>query len=380
MLPAHRSSQLHISAYCISPRLRFVGPALLVCALAGCKSAPAPANDAELTSSLNRQLSQDGAIAGQPVMGAVQGGVATLTGNVGNDAQKVIAARDAAGIAGVNSVQNNLAVVPPSSVSASVAAPAPAPIPVPVTHAPTVIPPPSRPVPAPVHTRTPAPVERAPQQQAYLPPPPSNPIARITAPPPPPPPAFREVTLAAGSTLPVRITQTLDSASSQTGDSFSGVVSSDVVVDGLVAIPAGASVSGHVDAVQEAAHFKGNSLLTVSLANVRVRGRSLPVSSDPYSVEGKGRGKNTAEKTGGGAAVGAILGGIFGGGKGAAIGAAAGGGAGAGANAITRGQQVQIPSESVVRFHTSTPVTLRVSADGASNQPNGSSLQPRQYP
>ena len=32
-------------------------------------------------------------------------------------------------------------------------------------------------------------------------------------------------------------------------------------------------------------------------------------------VEGKGRGKNTAEKVGGGAAVGAILGGIFGGGK-----------------------------------------------------------------
>jgi len=88
-------------------------------------------------------------------------------------------------------------------------------------------------------------------------------------------------------------------------------------------------------------------------------------------VEGKGRGKNTAEKTGGGAAVGAILGGIFGGGKGAAIGAAAGGGVGAGANAVTRGQQVQIPSETVVRFKLSGPVTVRARADGGKHEDNG---------
>ena len=176
----------------------------------------------------------------------------------------------------------------------------------------------------------------------------------------------RTVTIPSGNAIPVRVTQTLDSATAQEGQTFSGTITSDIVIDGIVAIPSGSSVSGRVDAVQEAAHFKGASLLTVSLSSLSRRGDRLPISTDPYTVEGKGRGKNTAEKAGGGAAVGAILDGIFGGGKGAAIGAATGGGLGAGANAVTRGQQVQIPSETVVRFRLASPVTVRVRTDAGS--------------
>jgi hypothetical protein len=76
-------------------------------------------------------------------------------------------------------------------------------------------------------------------------------------------------------------------------------------------------------------------------------------------VEGNGRGKNTAEKIGGGAAVGAILGGIFGGGRGAAIGAGAGAGGGAIVQGATRGQQVRIPSETIIRFRTEAPFSVR---------------------
>lgn len=216
-----------------------------------------------------------------------------------------------------------------------------------------------------------APIERP--QQAY-----NQPQQQpVQAPPPPPQPTFRNVTVAAGSTIPVRMTQTLDSATTQPDSAFSGVVASDIVVDGLVAIPAGSNISGHVDAVQEAAHFKGSSLLTISLTGINRRGEHLDVASEPYSVKGKGRGTNTAEKAGGGAAVGAILGGIFGGGKGAAIGAATGGGLGAGSQAITRGQQVQIESESVVRFHTTSPITVKVRTDGADAHPDQQGLQPR---
>ena len=196
------------------------------------------------------------------------------------------------------------------------------------------------------------------------------PIERVAPVAAPPVPQFRTVTVTSGSTVSVRITQNLDSATTQTGDSFSGVLSSDVLVDGVVALPAGSAVSGQVDQVHEAGHFKGASLLTVSLSGITRRGDRIAVSSEPYTVQGKGRGTNTAEKVGGGAAVGAILGGIFGGGKGAAIGAGAGGGLGAGAQAVTRGQQVQIPSESIVRFHLTTPVTVKVRTDGASAQQN----------
>jgi len=73
--------------------------------------------------------------------------------------------------------------------------------------------------------------------------------------------------------------------------------------------------------------------------------------------------------------VGAILGGILGGGKGAAVGAAAGGGVGAGANTVTRGQQVQITSETVVRFRLLDPILIRV-GPGASGG-SSSSLEHR---
>ena len=115
-----------------------------------------------------------------------------------------------------------------------------------------------------------------------------------------------------------------------------------------------------MEEVQDAAHFKGSSLLSISLSSISRKGEHIDIATDAFTKQGEGRGKNTAEKVGGGAAVGAILGGIFGGGKGAAIGAAAGGGVGAGAQGVTRGQQVQIPSETVVRFRLSQAAIVRV--------------------
>ncbi len=364
--------------------------ALLFC---GCKSNTAP-NDSALTASSQAQISADSSLAGQPITATVSNGEVNLNGNVANDAQKTLAARDVAGIPGVKKVINNLMVGP---LSATVTTPPPAP----VTVAPVPVP-----LPAPVQgqsaqqirdqqraqdkaqqlalkreqqrqqadnnnnqktnypddNRQPAPIERP--QQAYNPP------------PAPAQPTFRNVSVPVGTTIPVRVTQTLDSATTQQGDTFSGVVASDVIIDGATVIAAGSTVSGQVDAVHEAAHFKGASLLTVSLSSISRRGDRMAVSSDPYSVQGKGRGANSAEKIGGGAAVGAIIGGIFGGGKGAAIGAGAGGGLGAGAQAVTKGQQVQIPSETVVRFHLAAPLSVRARTDNSGNR-DGDGLQPR---
>jgi hypothetical protein len=340
----------------------YTSRALLLCAsltvaFAGCKSAP-PVTDAALAEQVGSAISSDSALTGQPIQVAVQSGVATLTGSVDNIASRSLAARDAAGVAGVAKVVNSLSVAG-TATAAVTAPPPPAPQTLPAAKQHEVL----RPVPPPSPHQA-APIERV-QQDAYNNPPPQpqpepRPEPVAPNPPPPPPPVYKVLTIASGDSIPVRVTQTLDSASTQPGATFTGVVASDIIVNGLVAIPAGAAVSGRVDAVQDAAHFKGSSLLTVSLTTIDRRGEHIAVTTDPYSVQGKGRGANTAEKTGGGAAVGAILGGIFGGGKGAAIGAAAGGGVGAGSNAVTRGQQVQIESESVVRFHLSAPVTVKV--------------------
>ncbi len=345
-------------------------PALAIAlAMTGCKStAPAPAtDDASLSTALKGRIAGDSALSSEPIQTSVQNGIATLNGTVSSEAARSLAASDAAQVAGIRTVVNNLTVqTPPAPIAA--AAPAPAPMPEPVKPAPPKKPS-AKPTPAPSQ---PAPIERAPAVAESTPPP-----APAPAPPPPPPaPEFRNVTIPAGTTIPVRITQTLDSGTTQQGESFSGTVATDIMADGLVAVRQGTAVSGRVSAVQEAAHYKGSSLLSIELVSINRHGDSLSVSSDPYTVEGKGRGKNTAAKVGGGAAVGAILGGIIGGGKGAAIGAASGGAVGAGANTVTKGEQVKIPSESLVNFKLTNTLVVRVSTSSTlstagSNSGNG---------
>ncbi len=119
---------------------------------------------------------------------------------------------------------------------------------------------------------------------------------------------------------------------------------------------------------QKAAHFRGRALLAIDLTQVTVYGKKIGLITDTYSKEGQARGGNTAKKAGGGALLGALIGALAGGGRGALVGAMAGGGAGAGVNAVTRGKEVQIPSEARVDFHLQAPITLKVQIPPPSNQ------------
>jgi hypothetical protein len=336
---------------------------------AGCKSStPAPTDDAGLTAALQSRIAADAALSNEPIQSSVQKQVAILNGTVSNEAARSLAAADAAQVAGIKTVINNLTVqAPPPAVTAAAPPPPlpepPAPV-APKPKQPATIKPKSAPI-----LRQTAPVEPPAPQAAEVSPPPPARQEPPPPPPPPPPPAFRNIILNPGTTIPIRITQTLDSATTQQGETFTGTVAADIVTDGVVVIRTGTPVTGRVIAVQEAAHYKGSSLLTVELTSINRRGEKVTVNTEPYSVQGKGRGKNTAEKVGGGAAVGAILGGILGGGKGAAIGAAAGGGVGAGANTITRGEQVQIPSETLIRFNLTNTLSLRVPTNGETENP-----------
>ena len=132
-------------------------------------------------------------------------------------------------------------------------------------------------------------------------------------------------------------------------------------MDGMVVAKSGAAVTGRVIVAKDATHFSGSSELSIELTRIDTVDHPVDVVTDAYDKKGAGRGKNTALKTGGGAAVGAVLGGLLGGGKGAAIGAASGGGLGAGVNGVTKGQQVQIPTETLVTFHLQSPISVNTS-------------------
>jgi hypothetical protein len=193
----------------------------------------------------------------------------------------------------------------------------------------------------------------------------------------------KTVILPEDTVIPIRMIDALDSENAQPGQSFRGTLAGDLIADGMVALPQGTLVTGRVVDAKDAAHFKGSALLSLELTAIDARGRSIPLVTDTYTKEGPGRGKNTIAKTAGGAALGGIIGALAGGGTGAAIGAVAGGGAGTAVNGVTRGQQVQIPSETLVNFHLQSPVTVTTSrAIGAprESEDNQPQLQPRPAP
>jgi len=181
------------------------------------------------------------------------------------------------------------------------------------------------------------------------------------------------VTIPAGTTLAIRLVDSIDSETAVQGQTFHATLNSPLAVEGETAIPVGYDVEGHIVTVQSAGKFQGQSLLVLQLDRIVAAGKNYSIQTDQYKKQGSSRGKNTIEKVGAGAGIGAIIGAIAGGGKGAAIGAAAGGGLGAGAQAIGKGQQIKLPSETVLNFTLQAPLTVVPTTLGpnAGRQPLG---------
>lgn len=292
-------------------------------------------DDATLTTNVQTAIANDPSIHQQPVQVAVHQGVVTLTGNVSDETASSVAAQDAARVKGVKEVVDSLSVAG-AQVTPTVTSPT-----------------------APTQPRQATAQEQQSLAQGQPLPPPAGSTGAYQPVPAPPPPVVRNITAPAGTEISIRTTEGLSSETATNGQPFNGTVTRQVVSDGYVVIPAGAPVSGRVVVAKDAGHFKGHSELSIELTAVRRHGELLPIATSAYTVEGKNRGGQSTKRIAGGAAVGAIVGGILGHGKGAAIGALAGGGAGTAVQASTRGQQVAIPSESVIRFRLARAITVQ---------------------
>ena len=316
-------------------------------------------NDAQLTSDIQTKLSSDSGLQGKQLGVKAEGGTVTLTGTVDNDAQRDAAARYASSEPGVKQIINNLQVAAPQPAETAEATPppveerkpSPAPAPKPRRHEPRMRSMPS----SSSDASSTAPV-------AAMAPPPAAVAAVPSTPPPPPPP--KKVTIPSGTTLAVRLVDTIDSETSQQGQTFHATLDSPLAVDGDVVIPSGYDVEGHLVEVKSAGKFAGQSVVALQLDRISSGGKYYSLQTDQYRRQGSSRGKNTAAKVGAGAGIGAIIGAIAGGGKGAAIGAAAGGGLGGGVQAATKGQQIKLPSETVLNFTLQAPLTVIASNRG----------------
>jgi BON domain len=330
----------------------------------GCAKKP---DDAKISTEVQDKFSQDSGLGAKQLSVKADAGVVTLSGTVDNDAQRDAAGKQAASIAGVKTVINNLEVSnvgKPSAVAESTppadttAASAPADN----TPPPSVSKPktksskskhssgPSRPDDSAAQSDS----SNTPQQTAnnnMTPPPPAS--NTVQTPPPP-----KKFTIDQGTQLSVRLVDPIDSEKNQSGDTIHATLNTPLTSDGEEAVPAGVEVVGHLVEVKSAGKFAGQSDVVMQLDSLSFGGRTYNIQTDQYSKKGSSRGKNTAEKVGAGAAIGGIIGALAGGGKGAAIGAAAGGGVGGGVQAATKGQQIKLPSETVLNFTLQQPVTV----------------------
>src|SRR6202045_4888384 len=167
-----------------------------------------------------------------------------------------------------------------------------------------------------------------------------------------------EVTIPAGQSLLVRMIDGVDSSKNHVGDVFHASLETDLTVGNTVVARKGTDVYGRLANAEKSGTFTGKSELQLELTRMVIDGRDYPVVSSDYTLQGKGQGASTAKKVGGIAAAGAIIGAIAGGGKGAAIGAAAGGATGAGVQVLTKGQQVKVPSETLLEFRLQQSATV----------------------
>ena len=165
-------------------------------------------------------------------------------------------------------------------------------------------------------------------------------------------------TLPAGQSMLIRMIDGVDSSKNHVGDVFHASLETDLYVGNNLVAHKGTDLYGRLAESKEAGHLSGSAELQLELTRIVIDGKDYPLVSSDYSLKGKGRGSDTAKKVGGGAVAGAIIGALAGGGKGAAIGAGVGSAAGAGVQVFTRGQQVKVPSETLLEFRLQQPATV----------------------
>jgi hypothetical protein len=165
-------------------------------------------------------------------------------------------------------------------------------------------------------------------------------------------------TVPTGSKIVIRMIDSINSEKNKVGEPFVAVLEESISQDGIEVIPRGADVRGRIANVNSAGRISGSAELGLELTQIIVNGIPYSVTTSEYEQVGEGRGKETAKRAALGAGIGAAIGAIAGGGKGAAIGAGVGGGGATAAQVLTKGEKLNIPSETKLEFTLRAPLVV----------------------
>lgn len=377
-----------------------------------------PISDAQVEANVLKSLAGAAELSDQAIGSSTVYGTVTLSGSVTSETLRDKAEQLVANTSGVKKVVDELVIGTPAPAETGVSQPPedtvdqaeqgtnPPPTPDDTISAGAPEPPtppqaPSMPSPS----RAPAPIERSqeqpeasqypqqppyPQQPQYPQQPPSGYPSAATQ-------AYRaqqqpgqSVIVPAGTMLRVRINQAMDSRHTQPGAPFDGIVLTDVLANGMVAIPRGAPVQGHVSDTQPGGDFRGRGGIALELNQVILEGHPYALATQFWLHQGYDKTGQTVGTAAGMGAVGATIGAIAGGGPGALLGAGIGAIAGLGVSSASRQGEATVPSEAIVSFSLSQQAALMTVSQAELNRlgaglppppsANPSSMRRRYYP
>ena len=175
-------------------------------------------------------------------------------------------------------------------------------------------------------------------------------------------PEYREITIPAGTVLPLTLRTAVGSDTSNVEDQVRATLRSPIAMKGVQALPEGTAFTGHVTDAERSGRVKGRARIAFRFTRADPPGdaEQLNVRTETVSRLAPATKKRDAATIGGGAVGGAIIGGIVGGGDGAAKGAAIGGAGGTGVVLATRGKEVKLPAGTAINVKLAAPVIVRV--------------------
>ena len=174
--------------------------------------------------------------------------------------------------------------------------------------------------------------------------------------------AFREVTIPAGTQLPIILDTPVGSDTSRVEQAVHAHLTRPIVVQGQTVVAEGSGISGVVTDATRSGKVKGRAHLAVRFNTLTPRGDDERYSIQTSAVgrTAQGTKKRDAMEIGIPAAGGAVVGGLLGGKRGAVIGGAAGGGAGTAVVLNQRGKEVRLGKGAALTLRLTAPVTIRV--------------------
>lgn len=148
--------------------------------------------------------------------------------------------------------------------------------------------------------------------------------------------------IAAGSKMTIKLTGALDTGRHSTGHKFTAVLEGALSSNGTIVAPAGSKVYGVVSEAVKARRVAGNAKLILTLTDINIGGNMTPIKTSGINAITQSTGKSSAGKVGRAAAIGALADGSSGARTGAKI--------GLGAAVLSGGNQVVIPTGTLLDF------------------------------